>query len=185
MPVPSRHDRRMTLPLDPHSTSTVPEHRARTERTAALVGQLHAVVEELEALYPGRKFPLDGHLVGSLGEAATEVLFDLTLVAVSSAGHDAVAADGRKVEIKATYGTRGVAIRKTSHSAADALIVLRLSRSADVDHEIVFNGPLHIAWSAAGAVKSNGQAPIGLSRLRALNEAVRSEERVALRHWVR
>ena len=54
---------------------------------------------ELEAMHPGRRFPLDGHLVGSIGEAAAEALFDLTLVAGSSTGHDAVAGDGRKVEI--------------------------------------------------------------------------------------
>jgi hypothetical protein len=50
-------------------------------------------------MHPGRRFPLDGHLVGSIGEAAAEALFDLTLVAGSSTGHDAVAGDGRKVEI--------------------------------------------------------------------------------------
>src|SRR5436190_19232526 len=101
---------------------------ARTARTAELVDQLHAIVTELEEMHPGRKFPLDGHLVGSIGEAAAEALFDLILVATSSTGHDATAGDGRKVEIKATYGNRGIAIRKTSHSAATALIVLRLSR---------------------------------------------------------
>lgn len=44
----------------------------RTRRTAELVDQLHAVMEELEKLHPSRKFPLDRHLVGSLGEAAGE-----------------------------------------------------------------------------------------------------------------
>lgn len=81
----------------------------RTERTAVLVDRLHAIVEELEEMHPGRKIPLDGHLVGSIGEAAAETLFELELVTTSSTGHDAVAADGRKVEIKATYGTKGVA----------------------------------------------------------------------------
>ncbi len=53
-------------------------------------------------MYPGRKFPLDGHLVGSIGEAAAEALFDLQMVATSSTGHDSVTGDGQKVEIKAT-----------------------------------------------------------------------------------
>jgi hypothetical protein len=149
----------------------------RTKRTAVLVSQLHAIVEELEAMHPGRKFPLDGHLVGSIGEAAAEALFDLSLVAASSTGHDAVSTDGRRIEIKATYGAKSVAIRKTSHGAADALIVLRLSRSADVEHEVVFNGPFQLAGSAAGAIQSNGQAQIGLARLRALNHAVWQSER--------
>ena len=109
-------------------------------------------------------------------------MFDLTLAAVSSTGHDAIAKDGRRVEIKATYGTRGVAIRMTSHANADALIVLRLSRSPDTGHEIVFNGPLALASQAAGPVQSNGQASMSLSRLRALNESVLARDRVPYRH---
>src|SRR3954465_9682771 len=107
------------------------DHRDRTTRTAELVDQLHAIVEELEAMHPGRRFPLDGHLVGSIGEAAAEAMFDLKLQPASTAGHDAIASDGRPVEIKATYGSRNVGLRTTSHSAAAALIVLRLSRDAN------------------------------------------------------
>ena len=106
--------------------ATPVDNRERTARTAVLVAQLHAIVLELEGMHPGRKFPLDGHPVGSIGEAAAEALFGLTLVEPSSTGHDAIAADGRKVEIKATYGTRSVAIRQTSHASASALVVLRL-----------------------------------------------------------
>ena len=40
-----------------------------------------------------------------------------------------------------TDGTKTVAVRSTSHDAAAALIVLRLSRNANVPHEIVYNGP--------------------------------------------
>lgn len=146
-----------------------------------LVEQLHAVVDELEAMHPGRKFPLDGHLVGSIGEAAAEAMFDITLVPASSTGHDAIAGDGRQVEIKATYGSSGVAIRQTSHSAAVALIVLKLSRAPCIQHEVVFNGPLAIAFQAVGSFGSNGQARMGLSRLRSLDQTVRPESRVLRR----
>src|SRR3954447_4575813 len=67
------------------------DHEDRTARTAELVAQLHSIVVELEAMHPGRKFPLDGHLVGSIGEAAAEAMFDIVLVPASSAGHDAIA----------------------------------------------------------------------------------------------
>lgn len=60
------------LRVDMPSPSDV-DHGERTARTAVLVDQLHAIVEELEGMHPGRKFPLDGHLVGSIGEAAAEV----------------------------------------------------------------------------------------------------------------
>jgi len=156
------------------------ERTARTARTAELVDELHRVVGELERLHPGRKFPLDGHLVGSLGEAAAEALFDLQLVAASTAGHDAVAVDGRKVEIKATYGSSGIAIRPSSE-VADVLVVLRLSRTAGKSHEVCFNGPVAIALEAAGAVGSNGQARIGLGRLRSLDRLVKPSDRVPAR----
>lgn len=153
----------------------------RTKRTAELVDQLHAIVEELEKLHPGRKFPLDGHLVGSLGEAAGEALFDVVLLPASTPGHDAIAADGRTVEIKATYGNGVVAIRPTSHDHAELLIVLRLSRSSDEDHEEVYNGPFAMAAGAAGRVGPNGQAPIRLSKLRALNAVVDEPDRIPKR----
>lgn len=157
------------------------DHSERTARTAALVEQLHAVVDELEEIHPGRKFPLDGHLVGSIGEAAAEAMFDIELVSASSAGHDAIAGDGRQVEVKATYGSSGVGLRQTSHGVAAALIVLKLSRTPGVDHEVIFNGPLDTALQAAGIFGSNGQARMGLSRLRALDLTVRPEDRVSQR----
>lgn len=153
----------------------------RTARIAALVSELHAITNELEALHPGRKFPLDGHLVGSLGEAAAAALFCLDLVPASTAGHDAIALDGRRVEIKATYGVSGVGIRQTSHAVCDALIVLKLSSEPKVSHEVVFNGPFAIAVKAAGKSQSNGQARISLSRLRTLNRTVNAADRVARR----
>ncbi len=153
----------------------------RTARVAALVSQLHAITDELEALHPGRQFPIDGHLVGSLGEAAAAALFCLDLVPPGTAGYDAVALGPIRVEIKATYGVRGVGIRRTSHAAADALIVLKLSSDPQVPHEVVFNGPLSIALKGAGKLQSNGQAHISLSRLRALDQSVSPTDRVARR----
>jgi hypothetical protein len=159
----------------------VTDFHDRTRRTAALVDELNAVVEELERLHPGRKFPLDGHLVGSLGEAAGEALFDVILRPPSTRGHDAIAADGRTVEIKATYGNRTIAIRPTSHDHADSLIVLRLSRLADQPPEVVYNGRFAMAARIAGHVGSNGQAPIGLNRLRTLDATVDEPERIPRR----
>jgi hypothetical protein len=162
--------------------SKQPDHEERTRKTAVLVDRLHAIVEELELLHPGRKFPLDGHLVGSLAEAAAEAIFDITLKPPSTPGHDAISKhDHRAVEIKGTYGTSGIAIRPTSHDRAAALIVLRLSRRSGEPHEIVYNGAFDIAATAAGTVGSNGQARISLNRLRVLNESVVDGDRVPRR----
>ena len=109
------------------------------------------------------------------------LLFCLDLVPASTAGHDAIALDGRRVEIKATYGISGVGIRQTSHAACDALIVLKLSSNPQVAHEVVYNGPFSIAVKAAGKSQSNGQARVALSRLRALDRTVNAADRVARR----
>jgi hypothetical protein len=82
------------------------------------------------------------------------------------------------VEIKATYGNGAIAIRPTSHDHADSLIVVRLSRRSDESHETVYNGPFTLAAAAAGRVGSNGQAPIRLSRLRALDVTVDESDRI-------
>lgn len=153
----------------------------RTERTAELVDQLHAIVRELEAMHPGRRFPLDGHLVGSIGEAAAEAMFRIALRPSSTAGHDAIADDGRLVEIKATYGKSTVGIRDTSHANVAALIVLRLSRVAGVPHEIVYNGSLMRVMPAVGLTQRNGQGSISLARLRSFNVEVPDSERIATR----
>jgi hypothetical protein len=149
--------------------------------TSALVADLHRVVEALEALHPGRKFTPDGHLVGSLGEVAAVALFDINLHNASYKGCDAITPDGRTVEIKATYGTGGVGVRRSSNGIADALVVLRLSKDGGV--EVIYNGPYALAHTLIENKPdtSNGQASMRLSRLRALNETVPDAERVPSR----
>ena len=56
---------------------------------------LYAASAELERLFPGRKFTLDGHLVGSIGEVVAAYMFGLDLNPASTPGFDAVAPDGR------------------------------------------------------------------------------------------
>lgn len=80
-------------------------------RVAALLDDLYtAAADGLERVFPGRKFTLDGHLVGSIGEVVAAYMFDLDLNPASTQGHDARARNGRQVEIKLTQGC-GVAIR--------------------------------------------------------------------------
>lgn len=150
-------------------------------RTAELVAELHAITAELESLYPGRRFTPDGHLVGSLGEVTAADLFDITLRPASTTGHDAVTSDGRRVEIKATYGNSGIGIRATSSDNADVLVVLRLPKSPADDVEIVYNGPFATVREVLGPVQSNGASRISLSRLRMLQDSVAPADQVPLR----
>ncbi|WGT50422.1 DUF6998 domain-containing protein [Thioclava nitratireducens] len=132
---------------------------------------LYTASDALERLFPGRKFTLDGHLVGSIGEVAAAYIFGLDLNPASTMGHDAKAPDGRNVEIKLTQG-RGVAIRHKP----DHLIVLHRPMGGPI--RVVFNGPGTIAWEAAGKMQKNGQRPISLSRLAALANGVAEGDRL-------
>jgi hypothetical protein len=67
------------------------------------VTDLYRAVAKLEALYPSRKFTLDGHLVGSIGEVVAPEALGLTLHPISYRGHDAYDANG-DVQIKMTAG---------------------------------------------------------------------------------
>jgi hypothetical protein len=126
-----------------------------------LVRRLYEIVGEFEDLFKGRKFTLDGHLVGSIGEVIAAHRYGLTLLPASYETHDATTPNGVPVQIKTTQA-KSVALRaKPKH-----LIVLFLASNGEVTE--VFNGPGSIAWAACGKRQKNGQRPIGLSKLRAL-----------------
>ena len=119
------------------------------DRVGALIDQLYSSSDELEYIFPGRKFTLDGHLVGSVGEVVVAFMFDLELNPASTIGHDAYAKDGRKVEIKLTQG-KSVAIRhKPEH-----LIVLARTKATNAPSGTSLNRPkVTIDWTSNDAVR--------------------------------
>ena len=131
-----------------------------------ILQSLYQAVDELEQLFPSRKFTLDGHLVGSIGEVIAAYIFDLELLENSTKTHDAKTKSGILVQIKFTQGNKSVAISsKPKH-----LIVLRLP--PDYELEIVYNGPGAKPWQKAGKLQRNGQKQISLSHLRKINNDV-------------
>jgi hypothetical protein len=140
-------------------------------RVPELVHRLYALVGELEALFPGRKFTPDGHLVGSLGEVIAAHRYGLKLYPASTFAHDGVAPNGQCVEVKVTQGT-SVALR----AKPDHLIVLHLAQSGGATE--VYNGPGSLAWDRCGSVQKNGQRPISLFQLRKLMSEVLPEHRI-------
>lgn len=137
-----------------------------------LIGNLYRIVDRLQTLFPGRKFTLDGHLVGSIGEVLAAHMFNLVLLPGSSPTHDAVTIDGRKVQVKLTQGKSGVALR----AQPDFLLVLRLTPERSV--EVIYNGRGESPWLHAGAKQSNGQRRISLKRLREIDACVTKVERI-------
>jgi hypothetical protein len=136
-----------------------------------LVRQLYEIVGQLEALFPKRRFTLDGHLVGSIGEVLAAYHYELDLLGASTETHDARASDGRQVQIKTTQRA-SIALR----AEPDHLLVLRLL--PDGRWEEVFNGPGDLAWQNTGKMQKNGQCAISVSRLRELMNSVSRENRL-------
>lgn len=136
--------------------------RMNEQRLPELIRDLYRIVGELEAMFPGRHFTPDGHLVGSLGECLAAHHYGVQLHGASHPGHDGVCA-GRDVQIKATQG-KVVALRcEPSH-----LIVIRLAREGSFEE--VYNGPGGQVWDLVKGkpLPSNGQRQVALSRLRSL-----------------
>jgi hypothetical protein len=141
------------------------------EAIPALVKELYAVVHKLEGHFQGRKFTLDGHLVGSIGEVLAAYHYNLELLPASSEAHDACCPAGKNVQVKATQG-KAVGLRcEPQH-----LLVLKLG--GDGNFSEVFNGPGHLAWNNAGPMQKNGQRPISVSRLKLLMDEVPEHQRL-------
>jgi hypothetical protein len=151
----------MSIESNDHPTSHVPR----------LVAQLYAIVRELESLFPGRRFTPDGHLVGSLGEVVAAHRYGLTLLSHSEPIHDAVDAAGRRVQVKVTQAS-SVALRREP----SFLLVLRLLPNGSTEE--IYNGPGEIPWRSCGPMQSNGQASIGLTKLKRLDAAVLDADRI-------
>ena len=136
-----------------------------------LVSELYSIVRRLEDLFEGRRFTLDGHLVGSIGEVLAAYDYGLTLLPASTQGHDARASDGRKVQIKVTQGNRVNLSEEPDH-----LIVLKLLKTGK--HMEVYNGPGKPVWDARGKKQKNGQSPVSLNKLHELNGSVPAVNRL-------
>ena len=142
-------------------------------RFPELIRKLYKTVAELEAMFPGRPFTPDGHMVGSLAECFAEYYYGLDLYACSNQGHDAQLNDC-KVEIKVTQG-EAVSLR----SGPEKLLVLKLF--CDGSFEEIYNGPGAPVWALVESKPrpSNGQYQVRLNRLRELNKNIAARDRLA------
>ena len=67
------------------------------------VSELLSIIAELENRFPGRRFTLDGHLFGSIGEAIAEEFYNIELAPTGTKTHDGIK-EGKNVQIKITQG---------------------------------------------------------------------------------
>ena len=96
------------------------------DQAAEKIKELYEISAELERLFPGRHYTPDGHMIGSIGEALAASYYGLELFPASAETHDAKAADGRLVQIKATQISR-----ISLSSEPQWLLVLRIHRDGN------------------------------------------------------
>ncbi len=125
------------------------------------IKQIFSLAAEMEKQYPGRHFTPDGHMLGSIGEVYAAEKYNLILYEASHPVHDAVAANGREVQIKITQTDR---ISISSHP--DFLIVLKIDKTGSINE--VYNGPGDEPWKEAGKMQKNGQRSISVKKLQAI-----------------
>jgi hypothetical protein len=134
---------------------------------------MYRLIDELEAMFEGRHFTPDGHMVGSIGEAIAAHYYGLQLLTASTKGRDATI-ETESVEIKATQGD-SIALR----DKPERLLVIRLQRDGSW-HE-VYNGPGDVVWALVGhkPLPKNGQYQVRCNKLCELMKGVPQENRLA------
>jgi hypothetical protein len=123
----------------------------------APVAELYRAIEKLQKAY-GRKFTLDGHVLGSIGEVVAQETFGFELLPMSARAHDAHCKIRGAVQVKITGG-KSIAMRQNCNH----LIVLKVVNPQEA--EVVYDGPGSPVWNAAGRMQSNGQRSISLRKL--------------------
>lgn len=143
------------------------------DRFQSQVKNIYKAVSKLEAMFPGRPFTPDGHMVGSLGECLVADAYNLELMPPSNAGYDAKTKDGKKVEIKATQ-SKSVAFR----SCHEHTIIIKINKNGTFSE--YYNGPGNLIWETFSGKKlpKNGQYQITLKKVTELYVQVPLSERI-------
>lgn len=142
------------------------------------IEDLLQIVERLRTVYPKKSFTLDGRLVGDIGEALVEQHYDLEVFSTVVPHHDAVAADGKRVQIKATMKE---SLSFPIDHVPDYYLGIRISPDGSIEE--IFNGPgSMVAELLARRVPTkNGLHMVGIGGLRKLNAEVPPGEKIPRR----
>lgn len=134
------------------------------------VKDLSNIVNELEADFPGRKFTLDGHLVGSIGEVMAAYYYGIELYRASTERHDGIV-NGREIQVKITQGDRII-----MSDEPDYLIVLYLRHDGEIFE--IYNGKGNWPWRFASNPTKRNVKHITTSKLMKLDADVLDEDRI-------
>ena len=146
----------------------------KISQMSKIVRDLYAVTERLRTLFPDKKFPLDGRLVGDLGEVVAECLYDFKSLPGNTRLVDGVICKSKVgIQVKATQGEREIRLS----GPCEKLLVFRMHQ--DGSFEELYNGNGDRVWHACQQRKPSGrQYPISLGQLRELQKKIAEGEEV-------
>ncbi|MDR6711250.1 hypothetical protein J2W83_000840 [Pseudomonas hunanensis] len=152
-----------------------PSHELKIKQ--ALEG-LFGAVAQLQQVYPGKPFTLDGRLVGDIGEVVASLAYQLTLNEGLTKHHDAVCNAGRNVQIKTTFGTT---LTFPVHHVPDYYLGIRMNR--DGTFEEVYNGPGHLIHAQLAGRRPTRTGLHGglMAMLKRINATVPDSDRIPRR----
>ena len=153
------------------------KHETQAQIADAL-GQLFDAVSKLQAAYPGKPFTPDGRLVGDIGEVVASLHYQITLNEGLTKHHDAVADDGRMVQIKTTFSDH---LTFPVHHVPDYYLGIRLR--VDGSFEEIYNGPGQLIFDQLANRKPTKTGLHGglMSMLKRINKSVPDAERIPQR----
>jgi len=135
-----------------------------TSRLRPILRRLYEARDELRALYPDWKFPLDGNLVGDIGEAIAMHDLGLQKLPTGTHGHDFQASDGRLVQVKTTQAVKGGVGLGLTKQSFEHLLVLQLTAGGDC--HVLYDGP----GSLIDEARAHRKTPsLSVKRLRELD----------------
>lgn len=120
-----------------------------------LIQELFKISNQLEAALPGRGLLPAGQQLGNLGELLIADRFGLELTPPMRKGIDAHTADGTKVQIKTTT-SRGFGIPLGHGQPDDDIYLLAGLLHANGTCEVIFNGPMVLAWGIRQPTPKSG-----------------------------
>jgi hypothetical protein len=123
------------------------------------IKELLCVVEKLHAKYPHRDFPLDGRLVGDIGEITVEKNYNITLYPSGTKTYDGFSGK-KQIQIKTTFKD-SLTFPDGENNVPDYYIGIKLSN--DGSFEEIYNGPGKIIWDL---LKSHKKPKTGVHSIR-------------------
>ena len=127
-------------------------------------------VSDLEKLFPGRHFTLDGHLIGSIGEAFAKEYYGIDLAVASNPIYDGTI-NGYYVQIKTVQQDRVVIRYASSEEINSKLLLLVLYLNKTGTFYEVFNGPVEVLLNSKINIDKNSCIHISVNKLIELQKA--------------